>query len=126
MPSNFGADWVYEVKFVAGKNEVIEYRDDVDIYHFNAWLKKRIWRVYLPGTKGKYHQPYELTENEQNVIFPRIRNYLEGIKSFIWFGRRYPVSFEREGPISPEMSALRLAIPQYLARRDKSRKDESD
>jgi hypothetical protein len=42
------------------------------------------------------------------------------------FGCRYPVSFEREGPISPEMSALRLAIPQYLARRDKSRKDESD
>lgn len=116
---------VYEVEFVDGKREVIEYRDDVDIYHFNAWLKKRIWRVCLPGTKGKYHQPYELTEDEQNVIFPRIRNYLEGIKSFIWFGRRYPVSFDREGPISPEMRTLRMAIPQYLARRDKSRKDDS-
>jgi hypothetical protein len=110
---------VYEVKFVGGKNEVIEYRDDVDVYHFNAWLKKRKWTVYLPGTKGKYHQPYELTEDEQKVIFPRIRNYLEGIKYFIWFGR-YPAVFEREGPISPEMKALRLAIPEYLARRDKS------
>jgi hypothetical protein len=108
----------YEVRLI-NRGESIEYGDDVDVYHFNAWLKKRKWRVYLPGTKGKYHQPYELTQDEQNIIFPRIREYLEGIKYFIWFGR-YPVSFEREGPISPEMRSLRLAIPQYLARRDKS------
>jgi hypothetical protein len=37
---------LYEVKFVDGKNEVIECRDDVDVYHFNAWLKKKKWTVY--------------------------------------------------------------------------------
>jgi hypothetical protein len=50
----------------------------------------------------------------------RICDYVEGIKYFIWLGPSYPVIFEREGPISPEMRALRLAIPQYLAKRDKS------
>ena len=109
----------YEVRLVS-KNEVIEYRDAVDVYHFNGWLKKKKWTVYLPGTKGKYHQPYELTDDEQKVIFPCICNYLEGIKAFVWFGPTFPVIFEREGLISPEMMALRLAIPQYLARRDKS------
>jgi hypothetical protein len=90
----------YEVNFVDGKNEVIEYRDDVDVYHFNAWLKKWKWTVFLPATKGKYYQPCELAEDEQTIIFPRIRNYLEGIKYFIWFGH-FPAVFEREGPISP-------------------------
>jgi hypothetical protein len=74
----------YEVKFVDGKNEVIEYRDDVDVYHFDAWLKKKKWTVFLPGTKGKYHQPYELTEDEQKIIFPRIRNYLNKIFHMVW------------------------------------------
>lgn len=112
----------YEVRLI-NKSEVIEYRDDADVYHFSAWLKKKRWTVYLPGTKGKYYEPYVLTDGEQKVIFPRIRSYLEGIKCFVWFGRSYPVVFEREGPVSPEMRALRRAIPQYLARRDKSRKD---
>jgi hypothetical protein len=109
----------YEVRLI-DKGEVIEYRDDIDIYHFNAWRKGKKWTVYLPGTKGKYYQPHELTEDEQRVIFPRIRKYFEGTKSFVWFGPSYPVIFEREGPISPQMRALRLAIPQYLAKRDKS------
>jgi len=105
---------------LTNRGESIEYRDDVDVYHFSVWRKKKKWRVYLPGTKGKYFEPHELTENEQEVIFPRIRDYLEGLKNFVWFGTSYPVSFEREGPISAEMRALRLAIPRYLAKRDKS------
>jgi hypothetical protein len=109
----------YEVRLV-DKSEVIEYRDDTDVYHFSAWLENKRWTVYLPGTKGKYYQRYELTDDEQKIIFPRIRSYLEGIKYFIWFGPSYPVTFEREGPISPEMQALRSAIPGYLARRDTS------
>jgi hypothetical protein len=109
----------YEVRLI-DKGEVIEYRDDIDVYHFSAWRKNKKWTVYLPGTNGKYYQPHELTEDEQKVIFPRIRTHLEGIRYFIWFGPSYPVIFEREGPISPEMKALRLAIPQYLAKRDKS------
>jgi hypothetical protein len=110
---------MYVVRLI-NRGELIEYRDDVDVYHFNARRKGKKWIVYLPGTKGKYHEPHELTEDEQEVIFPRIRNYLEGIKNFIWFGASYPVSFEREGPISPELRAFRLAIPGYLASKDKS------
>lgn len=110
----------YTVRLI-NRGELIEYRDDVDVYHFNAWRKKKRWTVYLPGTKGKYHEPHELTDEEREVIFPRIRNYLEGIKNFIWFGRTYPVSFEPEGPVSPEIRALRLAVPKYLASRDKVR-----
>jgi hypothetical protein len=82
------------------KGEVVKYRDDVDVYFFNLRRKKKKWIVYLPATKGEPHRRYELTEDEQEVIFPRIRNYLEGIRYFIWFGR-FPVIFEREGPISP-------------------------
>jgi hypothetical protein len=81
------------------KGEVIKYRDDVDVYYFRLRRKKRRWIVYLPATKGG-HRRYELNEDEQKVILPRIRNYLEGIRYFIWFGR-FPVIFEREGPISP-------------------------
>ena len=109
----------YDVRLI-NRGESLEYRDDVDVYHFNAWRKGKKWIVYLPGTKGKYHEPHELTEDEQAVIFPRIRSYLEGLKNFIWFGTSYPVSFEREGPISPEAMAFRLAISKYLASRDKN------
>jgi hypothetical protein len=80
------------------KGEVVKYRDDVDVYYFSLRLKKWKWIVYRPATKGEPHRPYELTEEEQKIIFPRIRNYLEGIKYFIWFGR-FPVVFEREDPI---------------------------
>ena len=80
------------------KGEVVKYRDDVDVYYFSLRLKKWKWIVYLPATKGEPHRRYELTENEQKVIFPRIRNYMEGIRYFIWFGR-FPVIFEREDPI---------------------------
>jgi hypothetical protein len=108
----------YEVKFVDGKNEVVQYRDDIDVYHFDAWLKNWKWTVFLPGTKGKYYQSYELTKEEQNVIFPRIRNYLEGIKYFIWFGR-FPVVFERESRVSLQTKVTRLWISKMLAEREK-------
>ena len=86
----------YEVK-LDSKGEVVEYRDDVDVYYFSLRLKKWKWIVYLPATKLEPYRPYELTEEEQKIIFPRIRNYLEGIKYFIWFGR-FPVILEREDP----------------------------
>jgi hypothetical protein len=82
------------------KGEVVKYRDDVDVYYFRLRLKKRQWIVYLPATKEEPYRRYELTEDEQKIIFPRIRSYLEGIKYFIWFGR-YPVIFEQEVPSRP-------------------------
>ena len=81
------------------KCEGIKYRDNVDVYYFSLRLKKRKWIVYLPATKVNPYRRYELTEEEQKVILPRIRNYLEPIKYFILFGR-YPVIFERENPIN--------------------------
>lgn len=115
----------YVVRLV-DRGEVLEYRDDTDIYRFsvdvdrfNFRRKGKKWTVHLPGTKGKYYERHELTEHEQEVMFPRIRSYLEGIRNFIWFGASYPVDFEREGPISSEIKAMRDAIPVYLANRDK-------
>jgi hypothetical protein len=83
------------------KGEVIKYRDGVDVYYFSIRRKKGKWIVYLPATKGDPYRRYDLTEEEQKIIFPRIRNHLEAIKYFILFGR-YPVIFERAPP-SPEM-----------------------
>ena len=77
------------------KGEVVKYRDDVEVYYFSLRRKKRKWIVYLPATKLEPHRRCELTEEEQKVIFPRIRNYLEGIKYFVLFGR-FPVIFERD------------------------------
>jgi hypothetical protein len=91
----------YEVS-LDPKGEVIKYRGDIDVYYFSLRRKKGKWIVYLPATKGAPYRRYELTKEEQEVIFPRIRNYLEAIKYFILFGR-CPVIFEREAPISPEM-----------------------
>jgi hypothetical protein len=90
----------YEVS-LDPKGEVIKYRDEVDVYYFSLRRKKKKWIVYLPATKGEPHRRYELSEQEQKVIFPRIRSYLEPIKYFILFGRS-PVIFEREEPISPQ------------------------
>jgi len=42
----------YEVRLI-NSGELIEYRDGVDAYHFNARRKRTRWTVYLPGTKGK-------------------------------------------------------------------------
>jgi hypothetical protein len=91
---------VYEIS-LDPKGEVIKYRDDVDVYYFSLRRKNRKWIVYLPATKLAPYRRHELTEEEQKVIFPRIRSYLEPIKYFILFGR-FPVIFEREGPILPQ------------------------
>jgi hypothetical protein len=90
------------------KGEVVKYRDDVDVYYFSLRLRKRKWIVYLPATKGEPCRRYELTGVEQNIVLPRIRNYLGNIRYFMWFGR-FPVVFEREGPVQtgPELRAGR-------------------
>jgi len=91
----------YEVS-LDPKGEVIKYSDDVDVYYFSLPRKNREWIVYLPATKLGPYRRHELTEEEQRVIFPRIRSYLESIKYFILFGR-FPVVFERKEPTSPQM-----------------------
>jgi hypothetical protein len=90
---------VYEVS-LDPKGEVVKYRDDGEVYYFSLRRKNGKWIVYLPATKLAPFRRHKLTEEEQKVIFPRIRSYLESIKYFILFGRS-PVIFEREEPISP-------------------------
>ena len=94
------------------KGEVVKYRDDVDVYYFSLRLKKWKWIVYLPATKGEPHRRYELTEQEQKIIFPRIRNYLEGIKYFIWFGR-FPVVLEREDLFARDEGAIDRRLAEF-------------
>jgi hypothetical protein len=90
---------VYEVS-LDPEGEVIKYCDGGEVYYFSLRRKNGKWIIYLPATKLAPFRRHELTEEEQKVIFPRIRRYLEPIKYFILFGRS-PVIFEREEPISP-------------------------
>jgi hypothetical protein len=90
----------YTVRLI-DRGEVIEYRDVNDVYRFSGWLKDKTWRVYLPGSKGQHYEPRELTSEEQAVVLPRIRQFLESRKYFGWFGRTYSVVIEREPRLPP-------------------------
>lgn len=109
----------YSVRLI-DRGECIEYRDANDVYRFNGWLKGKKWRVYLPGSKGEYYEPHELTNEEQAVVLPRIKQYLEGIKCFYFFGRTYPVVIEREPPVTPQIAATRRVVQEYWQRRKKA------
>jgi hypothetical protein len=109
----------YTVRLVA-RNEGIEYRDEHDVYRFGGWLEKKRWIVYLPGSKGEYYEPHELTDEEQNTILPRIKAFLEGRKYFGFFGRTYPVVIEREPPVSDRIAAARRFGQEYWQRRKKA------
>jgi|HubBroStandDraft_1064217.scaffolds.fasta_scaffold302026_2 hypothetical protein len=106
----------YSVRLVA-RNEGIEYRDEHDIYRFNTMLKNKKWTVFVPGSKGKYFEPHELTDEEQSTILPRIKKYLEGKKYFGFIGPSYPVIFEREGQVSIAIEASRLGARRYWDRK---------
>ena len=114
----------YTVRMVS-RGDMVEYRDAVDVYRFLVWFKLGEWIVYLPSMKGKYYQPYELTDDENNIMFPRIRSYLAARKRRWWFGCSYPVSFELE-EVSPAMEARRLWLSQYMEARDKANAEGPD
>jgi hypothetical protein len=78
------------------RNEVLEYRDPNGLYRFNVRLVDKQWTVVLPGIKGEGYHPYELTDEEQDLILPRIKQYLEGKKYFGFIGPTYPVGFEHK------------------------------
>jgi hypothetical protein len=108
----------FVVKLVA-RNEGLRYQDQFDVYRFNLRLHKGRWIVYLPGTKGEQFVPQELSDEEKNTILPRIEAYLQGRKYFGFFGRTYPVIFEREGPISPEIAEGRRRAAEFWKEREK-------
>lgn len=111
----------YKLKLVA-RNEGIEYRDDRDVYRFGVSLTDRRWTVYLPGSKGESYEVHELTDEERLLILPRIKQYLEGRKYYGLIGPSYPVTFEREGPISDEMKKARLGAARFFEERKKGNK----
>lgn len=89
----------YKVRLVA-RNEGIEYIDERDIYRFNVALVNKIWRIQLPGSKGKNFQVHELTDDEETVILARIKRYLESKRYFGIVGPTFPAIVERREPAS--------------------------
>lgn len=102
----------YSVKLVA-RNEGLEYRDECDVYRFNLFLTEKKWVVYLPCSKGESFKLHELTKDEYNKIIPRIIKFLENRKYFWMFGAKYPVIFERESDISPQIEQSRQQASKY-------------
>jgi hypothetical protein len=81
---------------LASRNEGIEYIDDKDVYRFDVSLIDKVWRLYLPGSKGAQYEVHELDEEEKRRVLPRVIKYLETIKYLGFFPRRYSVIIERK------------------------------
>jgi hypothetical protein len=77
----------YEIRSVG--REGLDYRDEQDVHHFDVSFKNDTWVVYWPGSKGKFFEPYELTESEQAIIFARIKAHFEAKRHCGLFGRTY-------------------------------------
>jgi hypothetical protein len=74
---------------LAPKNEGVEYRDDNSTYRFNAQLRHGVWTVETPpSSEGAAPTPAEV-----DVVQHRVRAFLEEIRWFGVFPRRYRVAF---------------------------------
>jgi len=60
---------------------------------------------------------HELTDEERSRILPRIEKYLSGKKYFGFIGPTYPVSFEKEGPVSCEIVESRRRAADWWQHR---------
>lgn len=87
----------YAIRLVA-RNEGIKYVDDTGVYRFRVELVDRVWRLYLPCSRGEHYEAHELNEEEKDRILPRIIKYLERIKYFGFFPRRYSVIVVQNKP----------------------------
>jgi hypothetical protein len=83
----------YKISLVA-RNEGLLYRDSTGIYRFDVELSQKVWKVYLPGSKGENYEPHELSADETKIVLPRIEGFLATLKYFRLFGPTYPVRFE--------------------------------
>jgi hypothetical protein len=70
--------------------------------------------------RNQRREPHELTSEEQAVVLPRIKQFLEGIRYFYFFGRTYPVVIEREPPVTAQLAATRRVVRKYWQRRKKA------
>jgi len=84
----------FKIRLVA-RNEGIEYTDNSGIYRFNVYLKDDLWDLQIPGSKGENFENYELNDEEQNRILPRIEKFLKGVKWFSSFRKAYNVKITR-------------------------------
>jgi len=107
----------YKIRLVM--REGLEYVDEHDIYRFGVSVLERAWIVVLPGSKGKYYEVHELSEEERNRILPRIEKYLAARKRFGFFGRTCPVVFQNEGPVSDEMQKRRARAVGFFKKQEK-------
>src|ERR1700730_16865914 len=110
----------YKIRLVT--QEGLEYVDEHDIYRFDVSVVKEEWTVMLPGSKGKYYEAHEMSEEERNRILPRIEKYLAAKKYFCFFGRTYPVAFQQEEPVSAEMQERRARAVELFKQREKDGK----
>jgi hypothetical protein len=71
------------------KNEGLSYEDASGIYHFDISLESKTWTVHLPPSKGMEFVRHDLSLQEQELLFPRIKKYL----SRIWWLGVWPVDY---------------------------------
>ena len=88
MPSD------YTVRLVA-RQEGVEYRAAGETHHFDVLLTDGAWQLFLPGSRGDDHAPYELTEAEAAEILPRIVCHLAHDRILGIAYRSYPVRIVR-------------------------------
>ena len=79
----------YKVSLQA-KNEGLSYEDESGIYRFNVSRQNKTWIVHLPPTKGNNFVAHPLSSQEQELLYPRIHQYL----SRIWWLGIWPVNYE--------------------------------
>ena len=78
----------YHVRLIA-RNEVVEYRDELDSYWFDVNLVDKTWILFLPGRRGEISNVHELDADEQRRVRARITTYLSTIKWFGLFGEAF-------------------------------------
>jgi hypothetical protein len=112
----------YSVRTASNKG--VEYRDERDVYRFNAHVVNKKWTVYLPGSKGDYYQIHELTDDEQRIILPRIKKYLE--ENFCGLsGLRIRSRLSEKSPFPPQWRKSGLPLRNIGKERENNHKSNA-
>ena len=102
---------------VGPRCESVEYREGGEVHRFELAFKDRRWVVYLPGTSGEFFEQHNLTDSERDRVLPSIKGHLESRRNFWWFGPTYPVIFEPEPALTPEIVERRARAVAYFKKR---------
>ena len=74
------------------KNEGLRYEDETGIFLFELGRENRTWHVYLPPTQELNFRKVVMSEEQRNIILPRIKSFL----SRIWWLGVWPVRYKVE------------------------------